>query len=136
MNTSFDKELFLKNLGTYLNLDIDAKVDRGLVLLVDETYRIQIEFLEDRILTSSILGEILVSNYRNQVFEDALKSNFKSSEFGSIGYSDKEKFLILSHCYPIFPPVEKEYFYILEGFIAKAKIWIEALKSSNTRLLA
>lgn len=135
MHISFDRDSFLAHLGQHLNMDVDTKIDQGLVLVIDNKYRIQLEFLEDRLLLSSVLGEVLVSKYRAQVFEDALKSNFKSSEFGTIGYSDKQKFLILVANYPIMPPVEKEFFYLLDGFIAKTKAWCDALISSNTRLL-
>lgn len=135
MNTSFDKESFLKNLAQHLQIDLDTRIDQGLVLVIDEKYRVQLEFIEDRLLLSTVLGEVLVSKYRAQVFEDALKSNFKSSEFGTIGYSDKQKLLILVANYPIIPPVEKEFFHLLDGFIAKTKSWCDALASSNTRLL-
>lgn len=135
MKVSYDLEALLQNLSKHLNMEIDPRFEIGLTLNIDNNYKIQLEFLEDRILISSKLGEILLSRYRHQVFEDCLKANFKSSEFGALGYNDKQKMLILALNYPITPPVEQELFYLLDGFILKTKAWVEALKSSNTRLL-
>ena len=135
MNISFDFADLLKNLGQKFEIDIDPKIEGGLVLKIDQKYPIQIEFLEDRIVLSSKVGEILVSRFRHQVFSDALKANLKSSCFGSLGYSDQQKMLLLILNYPILPPKEQEFFPMLDGFIAKTKEWTEALIAGNTRLL-
>ena len=113
---------------------LDRKIDRGLVLAFG-LLKVQIEFIEDRILFSCILGELLPSRFRMQVFEDALRANFKSSTFGSLGYNDRNKLFMLILNYPIIPPREAEFIFLLDGFFQKAQAWSEALKASNTRLL-
>lgn len=135
MKVTYDVETLVTNLGKHLNLDINPRFEIGLKLVINDIYKMQLEFLEDRIVISAQLGEILVSRYRHQVFEDCLKANFKSSEFGTLGYNDKEKILLLILNYPVIPPIESELFYLIDGFIKKMIAWSEAIKSSNTRLL-
>ena len=135
MHVTYDVPTLLENLVKHLNLEINPKFEIGVTLLIDNKYRIQLEFLEDRIMLSSKLGEILVSRYRQQVFEDCLKANFKSTEFGALGYNDRQKILMLILNYPIIPPVEAEFIKLVDGFIQKTKKWQDALSSSNTRLL-
>jgi Tir chaperone protein (CesT) family len=135
MHVTYDVPTLLENLGKHLNLEINPKFEIGVTLLIDNKYRIQLEFLEDRIVLSSKLGEILVSRYRQQVFEDCLKANFKSTEYGALGYNDRQKILMLILNYPIIPPVEAEFIKLVDGFIQKTKKWQDALSSSNTRLL-
>ena len=95
MNTSYDIEPLLESLEQKLDLQIDRHLEGGLSLKLNQKYKIQIEFLEDRIIMSSILGELLPSRYRQQVFEDALRANFKSIVHGTIAYNDRNKFLII-----------------------------------------
>lgn len=135
MHLSYDVTLLLENLGKYLNLDINPNFEIGITLVIDTKYRLQLEFLDDRIILSSKLGEILVSRYRHQVFENCLKANFKSTEYGALGYNERQKQLLLILNYPIIPPVEEEFFKLIDGFIQKTKKWQDALSSSNTRLL-
>ena len=135
MKVTYDVETLVTNLGKHLNLDINPRFEIGLKLVINDINKMQLEFLEDRIVISAQLGEILVSRYRHQVFEDCLKANFKSSEFGTLGYNDKEKILLLILNYPVIPPIESELFYLIDGFIKKMIAWSEAIKSSNTRLL-
>ena len=131
----YNVDPLIEALSLKLEIDLNPKIDGGLVLLIDGTYKIQIEFLEDRLIFSCVIGEVLPSRYRHQVFEDALKANFKSSCFGTLGYSSSQKLLILLLNYPIIPPIESEFISLAEGFILKAKAWTDALKGSNTRLL-
>lgn len=135
MNKPYDTQTLLVHLGQKFEVEIDPKVEEGLVLVIDQSYKIQIEFLDDRIILTSILGELLPSRYRFQVFQDVLKANFKSTCFGSFGYHDRTKMLILILSYPTDPLIEEDFFTLLEGFIHKAKEWKQALISSNTRLL-
>lgn len=135
MHPSYDVSSLLQNLGQYLNLEINPKFEIGVTLVIDNNYRIQLEFLDDRIIISAKLGEILVSRYRHQVFEDCLKANFKSTEYGTLGYNDRQKYLLLILNYPIIPPVEGEFIKLVDGFIQKTKKWQDALSSTNTRLL-
>lgn len=135
MQISYNIEPLLQNLSQHLNLQIDPNFEIGISLFIDNKYRIQIEFLEDRIVLSAKLGEILISRYRHQVFEDCLKANFKSSEYGTLGYNDKQKYLMLILNYPNIPPVEAEFINLIDGFIQKTKKWQEALSSNNTHLL-
>ena len=135
MNKSFDKQAFLKEVSEKLTLEINPDVDMGLVLFFENTYKVQIEFLEETILLSSIIGEILPSKFREKVFEDAMKSNFKTAYSGVLGYSDHQKNLILVLSYPVNPPSTDDFAPLLEAFIKKAKDWTEGLKNSNTRLL-
>jgi hypothetical protein len=135
MNKPYDTQTLLVHLGQKFEVEIDPKVEEGLVLVIDQSYKIQIEFLDDRIILTSILGELLPSRYRFQVFQDVLKANFKSTCFGSLGYHDRTKMLILILSYPTDPLIEEDFFTLLEGFIHKAKEWKQALISSNTRLL-
>lgn len=135
MHITYDLQTLILNLGKHLNLELNPKFEIGITLVIDDKYRIHLEFLEDRILLSSKLGEILVSRFRHQVFEDCLKANFKSTEFGALGYNDGQKYLMLVLNYPIIPPVESEFFKLIDGFILKTKKWQDALTSSNTRLL-
>lgn len=135
MHPSYDVSSLLQKLGQYLNLEINPKFEIGVTLVIDNNYRIQLEFLDDRIIISAKLGEILVSRYRHQVFEDCLKANFKSTEYGTLGYNDRQKYLLLILNYPIIPPVEGEFIKLVDGFIQKTKKWQDALSSTNTRLL-
>jgi hypothetical protein len=135
MNTSYDIEPLLESLEQKLDLQIDRHLEGGLSLKLNQKYKIQIEFLEDRIIMSSILGELLPSRYRQQVFEDALRANFKSIVHGTIAYNDRNKFLIIILNYPIIPPVLEEFMSLFDGFVIKTKAWTDALVASNTRLL-
>jgi hypothetical protein len=135
MKIPYPIDNFLNALSEKLGLEINPDIEGGLVLLIDEKYKIQIEFLEDRVLISSVIGEILPSRYRHQVFQDALKANFKSSAYGTLGYSSGQKLLLLILSYPIIPPNDSDLVNGIEGFILKSKAWTDALQGSNTRLL-
>lgn len=111
MAIKYDIEPLLKLIEQTFNLTIDPQFDQGLVLALENKYRVQIEFLEDRIIISSILGELLPSRYRSQVFEDALRANFKSTCFGTLGYNDRQKFLMLVLTYPKIPLKNKSFFH-------------------------
>lgn len=135
MTKSFDKQAFLTQVAEKLSLELNPDVKDGFILFFENTYKIQIEFLEEMILLSSIIGEILPSKFREKVFEDAMKSNFKSASSGILGFFDHQKHLILMLSYPIIPPNPDEFASLLDAFIKKAKDWTEGLKNSNTRLL-
>ena len=135
MRVSYDVENLIGRLSEGLGLSLNHRIDGGFILNFDDKCKIQIEFIDDRILFSSILGELLPSRYRTQVFEDALKANFKYTCFGALGYNDSQKLLILTLAYQTIPPVDHEFVKLTDGFIKKAIAWSDALKGSNTRLL-
>ena len=83
MQLSYNKDELLHQLAAKFKITLDPKIDKDLALLIENKYKIQIEFLDDRIVFSSVIGELLPSRYRTQVFENAMRSNFKSSSFGA-----------------------------------------------------
>lgn len=134
MKPNFAPDLLIESIGSHFNLSLDTRHENGFVLVFENKYKIQIEWMDEQILISSSVGELLPSRFREQAFLDALRANAKSSAFGSLGYSDQKKLLMLVLRYPILPPKEEEFFTLLEGFIQKTKQWTEAVSSGTTRL--
>jgi len=132
--SSFSPDALVEAIASHYKIQIEMPKENGLILNFEQKHKIQIEWLDDRILISSLIGELLPSRFRDQVFLDALRSNFKSSGFGTLAYSHVKKQLVLVLPYIKVPPKEEEFIALLEGFLKKTIAWTEALSTGTTRL--
>lgn len=135
MASSQIKEV-LKEFEPYFNCPLVTDEQESCLIKMSTGIEIQIEI--DRygsVLVGCRLGSVL-GKYRDQLFKEAMKSNFLfPPSSGVFGYSQKSKNLIL---FMFLDPdnLKSEYINsLMTNFTAKAKVWVEAIKSNSIPII-
>jgi hypothetical protein len=126
----------LKEFETYFNCPLVTDEQESCLIKMSIGVDVQIEINRyGAVLIGCRLGSVL-GKYRDQLFKEAMKSNYLfPPHTGVFGYSQKSKNLILFILVDsknINTEIINE---LLTPFIAKAKIWIEAIKSNSVPLI-
>ena len=123
----------LWDLGALIEVPLHIDKNHACRLLLDETLPIQMELSEERgeLLIGAFLGEIPPGRFRENVLKESLKVNGAAHPFGTFAYIDKINTLVLHTFLPAETVSGETLAAFLEGFIAEAKTWQEAISSGQ-----
>ena len=123
----------LWDLGEIIEVPLHIDQNHACRILLDEKLAIHMEMAEERdeLLIGAFLSEIPPGRFRENVLKESLKVNATHQPFGTFAYIEKINTLVL-HTYLALEPLNGEKLAdFLEGFIAEAENWHEAISNGQ-----
>lgn len=123
----------LWDLGEIIEIPLYRDKNHACRILLDEKLAIHMEMSEDghKLLVASFLSEIPPGRFRENVLKESLKANASYHLFGIFAYIEKINTLILHAYLPLEPLNGKKLSEFLEGFIAEAASWHDAISNGQ-----
>ncbi len=120
----------VKSLG--LNIEIKDSPSYT-ITLGGRAVQIEMDDEGEFVIVSALLGKVPSGMYRQNVLEQALKSNaYPPPHFGILGFDSSSENLVLHRRFPLSKMTKKTLIEQLPGFIEMARNWERALSSSAT----
>ena len=123
----------LWDLGEVLELPLHVDKNHACRILLDEKLSIHMEMAEekDALLLAAFLAEIPPGRFRENVLRESLKVNATHHLFGTLAYIEKINTLVMHRYVPALSLNGEKLAEILEGFIAEADQWREAIQNGQ-----
>ena len=123
----------LWDLGEAIDLPLHVDKNHACRILLDEKLPIHMEMAEeqDALLVAAFLAEIPPGRFRENVLREALKVNATHHTFGTLAYIEKVNTLVMHRYLAASSLTGEKIAKFLEGFIAEADQWREAIQNGN-----
>jgi len=124
---------FVEDLTQGLGMKIEIEDSPSYTLKIqDHEVQLELDNEGDAIVVSIVLGKVPSGRYREDILEQALRSNgFPPPYFGLIGYSQDADILVLHRKFHASKLSKKTIMDSLPPFIQMADEWVRALNSSS-----
>ncbi len=131
--------VLLEEVGKALNIPLKPDANNSCLIKYPDDIQIQIELerkLGEDLILGTDFGEIPVGKYREDLFLEALKWNgMPLPRYGIFAYSKPTGHLVLFEKFPLGQFSPEKFIEYLPLFIAKTKIWKEALANGRLPIL-
>lgn len=126
-------EAILKEFENYFKCSLEPDTNDSCLIKMENGLSIQIELDRNGLLLIGCrVGTIPMSRYRDNLFQQALKSNEASyPSTGIFGFSQKSNQLIFFIKLDPSPLSKDQILFLLPPFIAKAKQWTDAIANGE-----